>query len=227
MSGSPWSPSSTVAGTPRPWRGKMQMAHPVVRELDEEGPAEEATMSEHFERTVPEPDLILFYGIAGAYHFDDERRVLAAPTPLELCALAFGIALVAAVFPDMSNSGVDWGVVWLYAGAIIFGRTLDSTGAAYWLARSGVDVYFPCDRFVGNLLGHDAPCMHANVRGSWAASLASNAPVAAAWAEPTPVAAPAAAGCNSPPLPRQRRRRGLLPRRRPRPRRSTWRPVSR
>ncbi len=31
---------------------------------------------------------------------------------------------------------VDWGVVWLYAGAIIFGRTLDSTGAAYWLAQS-------------------------------------------------------------------------------------------
>ncbi len=28
------------------------------------------------------------------------------------------------------------GVVWLYAGAIIFGRTLDSTGAAYWLAQS-------------------------------------------------------------------------------------------
>ena len=34
---------------------------------------------------------------------------------------------------------VDWGVVWLYAGAIIFGRTLDSTGAAYWLARSVID----------------------------------------------------------------------------------------
>ncbi|MDD9301758.1 MAG: DASS family sodium-coupled anion symporter [Desulfobacter sp.] len=34
---------------------------------------------------------------------------------------------------------VDWGVVWLYAGAIIFGRTLDSTGAAYWLARSCID----------------------------------------------------------------------------------------
>jgi di/tricarboxylate transporter len=31
---------------------------------------------------------------------------------------------------------VDWGVVWLYAGAIIFGRVLDETGAAYWLARS-------------------------------------------------------------------------------------------
>ncbi len=34
---------------------------------------------------------------------------------------------------------VDWGVVWLYAGAIIFGRTLDKTGAAYWLARSVID----------------------------------------------------------------------------------------
>jgi len=38
---------------------------------------------------------------------------------------------------------VDWGVVWLYAGAIIFGRTLDSTGAAYWLARSVVDSLAP------------------------------------------------------------------------------------
>lgn len=38
---------------------------------------------------------------------------------------------------------VDWGVVWLYAGAIIFGRTLDSTGAAYWLARSVLDMLAP------------------------------------------------------------------------------------
>jgi len=38
---------------------------------------------------------------------------------------------------------VDWGVVWLYAGAIIFGRTLDSTGAAYWLARSAIDILTP------------------------------------------------------------------------------------
>jgi solute carrier family 13 (sodium-dependent dicarboxylate transporter), member 2/3/5 len=35
---------------------------------------------------------------------------------------------------------VDWGVVWLYAGAIIFGRVLDETGTAYWLARSIVEV---------------------------------------------------------------------------------------
>ena len=34
---------------------------------------------------------------------------------------------------------VDWGVVWLYAGAIVFGRTLDGTGAAYWMARSIVE----------------------------------------------------------------------------------------
>ena len=34
---------------------------------------------------------------------------------------------------------VDWGVVWLYAGAIILGRILDKTGAAYWLARSVID----------------------------------------------------------------------------------------
>ena len=34
---------------------------------------------------------------------------------------------------------VDWGVVWLYAGAIIFGRNLDQSGAAYWIARSIVE----------------------------------------------------------------------------------------
>jgi anion transporter len=38
---------------------------------------------------------------------------------------------------------VDWGVVWLYAGAIIFGRTLDQTGAAYWLAQSVLDLLAP------------------------------------------------------------------------------------
>jgi len=29
--------------------------------------------------------------------------------------------------------------VWLYAGAIIFGHSLDETGAAYWMARSIVE----------------------------------------------------------------------------------------
>ena len=34
---------------------------------------------------------------------------------------------------------VDWGVVWLYAGAIVFGKILDSTGTAAWLAGSLLD----------------------------------------------------------------------------------------
>ena len=38
---------------------------------------------------------------------------------------------------------VDWGVVWLYAGAMIFGRILDRTGAAYWLARTCIDLIAP------------------------------------------------------------------------------------
>ena len=41
------------------------------------------------------------------------------------------------------QQNVDWGVVWLYGGAIIFGRILDGTGAAYWLARSVIDVLVP------------------------------------------------------------------------------------
>ena len=32
------------------------------------------------------------------------------------------------------HTKVDWGVVWLYAGAIIFGRVLVETGGAYWIA---------------------------------------------------------------------------------------------
>jgi len=51
---------------------------------------------------------------------------------------------------------VDWGVVWLYAGAIIFGRTLDSTGAAYWLARTIIDVLAPLG------MDHGVPLMLIN-----------------------------------------------------------------
>jgi solute carrier family 13 (sodium-dependent dicarboxylate transporter), member 2/3/5 len=55
---------------------------------------------------------------------------------------------VAYLFAGVTNwrdyqEKVDWGVIWLYAGAIIFGRILDSTGAAYWLARSVLDVLAP------------------------------------------------------------------------------------
>jgi di/tricarboxylate transporter len=38
---------------------------------------------------------------------------------------------------------VDWGVIWLYAGAIIFGRIVDRTGAAYWLARTVLEFLAP------------------------------------------------------------------------------------
>lgn len=41
------------------------------------------------------------------------------------------------------QTGVDWGVVWLYAGAIAFGRILTSTGGAYWIAQSIIDLTVP------------------------------------------------------------------------------------
>jgi len=59
-------------------------------------------------------------------------------------AVAGGIAfLLAGVVSWRQYQQIDWGVVWLYAGAIIFGRTLDTTGAAAWLARSIVDLLAP------------------------------------------------------------------------------------
>jgi anion transporter len=61
-----------------------------------------------------------------------------------ILAVGGGVAfLLAGVVNWRSYQEIDWGVVWLYAGAIIFGRTLDTTGAAYWLARSIVDVLAP------------------------------------------------------------------------------------
>jgi solute carrier family 13 (sodium-dependent dicarboxylate transporter), member 2/3/5 len=38
---------------------------------------------------------------------------------------------------------VDWGVVWLYAGAIIFGRVLVQTGGAYWIAGTMLSLTAP------------------------------------------------------------------------------------
>jgi len=59
-------------------------------------------------------------------------------------AVGGGIAfLLAGVVNWRSYQEIDWGVIWLYAGAIVFGRTLDSTGAAAWLARSIVDLLAP------------------------------------------------------------------------------------
>jgi di/tricarboxylate transporter len=71
-----------------------------------------------------------------------------------ICPVRLGIGVIAVagavayLFSGVVNwrdyhEKVDWGVVWLYAGAIIFGRTLDGTGAAYWLARSAIDFLAP------------------------------------------------------------------------------------
>jgi len=73
---------------------------------------------------------------------------------LSITGIRFGIGVIAVmgaiayVFAGIANwrdyqTGVDWGVVWLYAGAIIFGRVLVMTGGAYWIARAFVDLLSP------------------------------------------------------------------------------------
>jgi anion transporter len=73
---------------------------------------------------------------------------------LKLTGIRFGIGVIAVmgavayIFAGVVNwrdyqTRVDWGVVWLYAGAIIFGRVLVKTGGAYWIARSLVDLTIP------------------------------------------------------------------------------------
>ncbi|MBN1847825.1 MAG: DASS family sodium-coupled anion symporter [Deltaproteobacteria bacterium] len=73
---------------------------------------------------------------------------------LKLTGIRFGIGVLAVmgaiayIFAGVVNwrdyqTKVDWGVVWLYAGAIIFGRVLVETGGAYWIARSLLDVTEP------------------------------------------------------------------------------------
>ena len=73
---------------------------------------------------------------------------------LKLTGIRFGIGVIAVMgavayicagivnWRDYQTK-VDWGVVWLYAGAIIFGRVLVTTGGAYWIARSLVELTSP------------------------------------------------------------------------------------
>ncbi len=70
---------------------------------------------------------------------------------------------------------VDWGVVWLYAGAIIFGRVLDTTGAAYWIARSAMDLLSPLGINAGLPLLAVSNCLTAVVT-----NLMADGPAAAA-----------------------------------------------
>jgi sodium-dependent dicarboxylate transporter 2/3/5 len=73
---------------------------------------------------------------------------------LKLTGIRLGIGVIAVmgaiayIFAGIVNwrdyqSKVDWGVVWLYAGAIIFGRVLVTTGGAYWIARSVLELTVP------------------------------------------------------------------------------------
>ncbi|MBW1709272.1 MAG: DASS family sodium-coupled anion symporter [Deltaproteobacteria bacterium] len=88
---------------------------------------------------------------------------------LNLTGIRFGIGVfavmgaIAYVFAGIVNwrdyqTRVDWGVVWLYAGAIIFGKVLVKTGGAYWLARSVLELTGPLglDQGVGLLLSGNA-----------------------------------------------------------------------
>ncbi len=54
------------------------------------------------------------------------------------------VGAIAYIFVGIANwrdyqTKVDWGVVWLYAGAIHFGAILVKTGGAYWIARAFVE----------------------------------------------------------------------------------------
>jgi solute carrier family 13 (sodium-dependent dicarboxylate transporter), member 2/3/5 len=73
---------------------------------------------------------------------------------LQLTGIRFGIGVLAVmggiayILAGVVNwrdyqTKVDWGVVWLYAGAIIFGRVLVQTGGAYWIAQTMLKITIP------------------------------------------------------------------------------------
>jgi sodium-dependent dicarboxylate transporter 2/3/5 len=73
---------------------------------------------------------------------------------LDLTGIRFGIGVLAVmgaiayILSGVVNwrdyqTKVDWGVVWLYAGAIAFGKLLTDTGGAYWIASSIVELTIP------------------------------------------------------------------------------------
>jgi solute carrier family 13 (sodium-dependent dicarboxylate transporter), member 2/3/5 len=92
-------------------------------------------------------DQILTIGIFALVFFSwiTEKNLI-----LQLTGIRFGLGAlavmgaVAYIFAGIANwrdyqTKVDWGVVWLYAGAIIFGDILVRTGGAYWIARTLVE----------------------------------------------------------------------------------------
>jgi len=69
------------------------------------------------------------------------KALLGARLGIGVLAVAGAVAYLLAGVVNWRDyhEKVDWGVVWLYAGAIIFGRILDQSGAAFWMARSVVE----------------------------------------------------------------------------------------
>jgi solute carrier family 13 (sodium-dependent dicarboxylate transporter), member 2/3/5 len=73
---------------------------------------------------------------------------------LQLTGIRFGVGVLAVmggiayILAGVVNwrdyqTKVDWGVVWLYAGAILFGRVLVQTGGAYWIAQTMLKLTVP------------------------------------------------------------------------------------
>ncbi len=73
---------------------------------------------------------------------------------LKLTGIRFGIGVLAVmgalayILAGIVNwrdyqRNVDWGVVWLYAGAVFFGKVLVDTGSAYWIARTFLELVAP------------------------------------------------------------------------------------
>jgi solute carrier family 13 (sodium-dependent dicarboxylate transporter), member 2/3/5 len=73
---------------------------------------------------------------------------------LKLTGIRFGVGVLAVmggiayILAGVVNwrdyqTKVDWGVVWLYAGAILFGRVLVQTGGAYWIAQTMLKLTVP------------------------------------------------------------------------------------
>ena len=92
--------------------------------------------------------LIIFLVMVSGWFFEKtiyDAGIIPVRLGIGVIAVAGAIAYLLAGVCNWRDyqEKVDWGVVWLYAGAMIFGRILDRTGAAYWLARSCIDMVAP------------------------------------------------------------------------------------
>jgi len=92
---------------------------------------------------------IVIFGVMVWFWFTEKAFFNLGIYPVRLgigvVAVAGAVAYILAGVVNWRDyqENVDWGVVWLYAGAIIFGKVLDESGAAYYLARSAVNAMAP------------------------------------------------------------------------------------